>query len=270
VQASPSSCTTTTQPITGFTLGSATAPNEENAEDGIIYENSVGDPNAAGGAVAAGSVASAAIYVYSAGKFASEWNDTTDYNSTADNFVDSTLNGGATNTMGNFLAGSLSMSTVRSTGGSGEAYVDLTPQIGPFSQNTNRGTYAVDGSTVAEGNEWYHQLPNGTSNPSLSAATIPGVRYVYNAGDTVLPGYNGAKMIIGFDNQASGTKSVLCNGDDASTITAQGFLPLNTGSTAPSGSDVPGSTCREFQGLSFPGQGSALSWATPTFDGRSS
>ncbi len=99
------------------------------------------------------------MYVYSAGKFASQWNDTTDYNSTANNFVDQSLNGGATNTMGNFLAGTLSMASMRSTGGAGEAYVDLTPQVGPFHQDTTRGTYAIDGTTVAEANEWYSQPP---------------------------------------------------------------------------------------------------------------
>ena len=157
-QVSPSTCTVTTQPITGFTLGSATVVNEENTEDGIIYQNSLGYSNAAGGSVAAGSVAAAAIYVYSAGKFASQWNDTTDYNSTADNFTDQTLTG-TTNTMGNFLAGTLSMASMRSTGGTGEAYVDLTAQIGPFHQDTARGTYAIDGTTVAEANEWYSHLP---------------------------------------------------------------------------------------------------------------
>jgi hypothetical protein len=269
-QVAPSACTVSTQPITAFTLGTATAPNEENAEDGIIYQNSVGDTAAAGGSVAPGAVTAASMYIYSAGKFASEWNDPTDYNSTADNFVDQTLTG-TTNTMGNFVAGTLSMAAMRSTGGSGEAYVDLTAQVGPFNQNTNRGTYAVDGTTVKETNEWYSNLPSTTGgNPSDSTATIPGIRYVYNVADTVLPGYNGAKMLMGFDNQASGTKSVLCNGDDASTITAQGFLPLTTGSGAPAGSDAAGSTCREFQGLNFPGQGSPLSWTTPTFDNRSS
>ena len=92
-----------------------------------------------------------------------------------------------------------------------------------FDQDTNRGTQGIDGSTVTEANEWYHQLPAG-SDPSDSAATIPGVRYVYNVADTVLPGYNGAKMFIGFDNQTGGTESVLCHGDDASTITASGLL----------------------------------------------
>ncbi len=104
-------------------MSSATAPNEENTEDGIIYQNSVGDPNAAGGAVAAGSVTAAAIYLYSAGKFSQQWDDTTDYNSTHNNFVDQTLNGGTTNTMGNFVAGTLTMATMRSTSGTGEAYV---------------------------------------------------------------------------------------------------------------------------------------------------
>ncbi len=127
--------------------------------------------------------------------------------------------------------------------------MDLTAQIGHFKQDTNRGKYGIDGGTVSEANEWYHQLTSA-SDPSDSTATIPGVRYVYNVADTLLPDYNGAKMFIGFDNQANGTKSVLCNGDDASTITAQGFLPLTTGPrSAPTGSDAAGATCREFSGL---------------------
>ena len=83
-------------------------------------------------------------------------------------------------------------------------------------------------------------------------------------------------MLIGFDNQVNGTKSVLCNGDDSSTITAQGFLPLTTGPGPIADSDTTasattsGATCREFSGLAFPGQGSFYSWTTPTFDGRSS
>ncbi len=265
----PDTCNSTTQPITSFTANSLTAPNEENTEDGIIYQNTIGDANTTP-ATAAGSVAAAAIYIYSAGKFSQEWNDTADNNSTAPNLVDTTLTGNAANTVGNFLAGTLSMATMQSTTGVGEAYVDLTPQVGRFNQDTNRGTYAVDGGTVAEQNEWYHNLPNNSGNPSDSAATIPGIRYVYNVADTVLPGYNGAKMMVGFDNQTSGTKSVLCNGDDATTIVAQGFLPLTTGGSAPAGSDAAAATCRQFQGLSYPGKGAVIHWTTPTFDGRSS
>jgi hypothetical protein len=267
-QVAPSTCTATTQPITSFTLNSVTAPNEENAQDGIIYENSVGDPNAAGGAVPAGSVTAAAMYIYSAGKFSSAWNDTANNNSTANNVVDNNLTG-STNTMGNFEAGTLTMASVQNTSGSGQAYDDLTPQIGRFNQDTNRGTFAIDGNTVAEANEWYHNLPSTTGgNPSDSTAAIPGIRYVYNVADTMLPGYNGAKALIGFDNQSLGSKSVLCNGDMASTITAQGFLPLTTGSGAPTGSDAAGATCREFAGLSFPSQGTPIHWTTPVFDGR--
>ncbi len=267
----PDVCTTATQPITGFTLNTATAPNEENAEDGIIYQNSLAGPTVtAGGTVAQGAVAAAAIYIFSAGKFSQEWNDIADNNSTADNFVDHTLTGSA-NTMGNFIAGTLSMASMRSTGGVGDAYVDLTPQVGPFDQDLNRGTLAVDGNTVSEPHEWYHNLPVGT-NPSVSSASIPGVRFVYNVADTVLPGYNGAKMTVGFDNQTGGTKSVLCNGDDGTTIVAQGFLPLATSATGPilSPTDAAGATCRQFGGLSYPGQGAVNHWTTPTFDGRNS
>ena len=273
-QVAPSVCTTNTQPITGWTVSSNTAVNEENTEDGIIYQNSIGilaANVAAGTAIAPGSVTGAAIYLYSGGKFSQQWNDPTDYNSTHNNFVEQSLNGGTTNTLGNFVAASLTMASVRNTSGTGEVYDDLTPQIGRFNQDTNRGTFSIDGSTVAEANEWYSHLPNpDTGNPSDSTASIIGVRYVYSEADTVLPGYNGAKMLMGFDNQANGTKSTLCNGDDASTITAQGFLPLTTGTSAtPSGSDAAGATCREFAGLSFPGQGTPISWTTPTFDNRS-
>jgi hypothetical protein len=263
-------CTSTQTPITGFTLGAATSPNEENTEDGIIYQNTLGYANAAGGPVAAGNVTNAAIYVYSAGKFSSQWNDPTHFNSTASNLVDSNLNGGTANTIGNFVAGSLSIASMQNTSASGQGYVDLTPQVGRFDQDNNRGTLAIDGFTVAEANEWYHNLPNpDTSNPSESNASIPGIRYVYNVADALTPGYNGAKDLIGFDNQTSGSKSVLCNGDMASTITGQGFLPLSNGSGAPAGSDAPGSTCREFVGLSYPSQGTPIHWTTPVFDNRS-
>jgi hypothetical protein len=93
---------------------------------------------------------------------------------------------------------------------------------------------------------------------------------VYNATDTLLPGYNGAKMLVGFDNQSGGSKSVLCNGDLASTIAAQGFLPLTNGPGAPANSDNASATCRQYQGLSFPSQGAVIHWTTPTFDGRNS
>jgi hypothetical protein len=265
--AAPSQCTTAQQPIVSFTANSLTAPNEENSEDGIIYENSVGDPNAAGGAVAAGAVTDAAMYIYSVGKFSSAWNDTANNNSTANNVVDQTLTG-STNTMGNFVAGHLTTASVQNTSGSGQGYVDLTGQIGRFDQDHNRGTVAVDGNTVSEANEWYSHLPSGGNDPNLSTATVPGIRYVFNEADTSLPGYNGAKNLIGFDNQTGGSKSVLCNGDMASTITAQGFLPLTFGSGAPSGSDAAGATCREFPGLSYPGQGTPIHWTTPVFDGR--
>jgi ABC-type phosphate transport system substrate-binding protein len=265
----PSVCTAATQPITGFTSGPNAAPNEENSEDGIVYQNSIGDPNTVPPTPAtpvttppmpANSVAAEAIYIYSAGKFAQAWNDTADNTSTAQNKVAFELTGTA-NALGNFLAGTLTMATMRSTGGSGEAYVDLTPQNGPFNQDTNRGTYAVDGVTVAEGNEWYHNLPANTGgNPSDSNATIPGIRYVYNVTDTVLPGYNGAKMMVGFDNQTNGTKSVLCNGDDSTTIVAQGFVPMTTGATAPPNSDNAGSTCRQYSGLAFPTLGTVIHW----------
>ena len=170
----PNVCTTNTQAITGWTSGANTAVNEENTEDGIFYQNTIGDPAANVRQVLPplrGAVTAAAIYFYSAGKFAQQWNDTTDYNSTHNNFVESQLTG-SPNTDGNFMAGTLTMATMQNTSNVGEAYVDLTPQMGGFNQDTNRGTLAVDGNTVTEANEWYHHLPSG-SNPSDSAASHP-------------------------------------------------------------------------------------------------
>jgi hypothetical protein len=297
---SPDNCNLNDQPIDSFgatmnggngTLAAGDYPEEENSEDGIIYQNSVGITNPANLAinctgappctstgtatVPAGSVTNAAIYLFSAGKFSQEWNDTTDYNGTANNVVADFIQGNNTNTMGNWATGAnstpgLSMATVQDTSGSGEAYVDLTPQVGRLS-DTNRGSYAMDGNTVAEANEWYHNIPSPSpspANPSNSTALIPGIRYVYNVADTVLPGYNGAKMLMGFDNQANGTKSVLCNGDDASTITAQGFLPLTTGPGPVAASDAAGATCRQFGGGAFPSQGAVIHWTTLVFDNK--
>ena len=152
-QVSPSVCTTTTEPITGF---ANSTPNEENTEDGILYENTVGDPNAAGGAIPADptnpttvtppvdSVAAAAMYIYSAGKFSSEWNDPTDYNSSTTNIVEQGVTGSTSaNTVGNFLAGTLSLASVRSTTGTGEAYVDLTAQSGASTRTPTGASRAL-------------------------------------------------------------------------------------------------------------------------------
>ena len=108
--------------------------------------------------------------------------------------------------------------------------MDVTGQAGRFNQDSNRGLTVSTARPCRRPTSGTTNLPSNTGgNPSDSSATIPGVRYVYNIADTVLPGYNGAKILIGFDNQTNGTNSVLCNGDDASTITAQGFLPLTSG-----------------------------------------
>ena len=252
-----------TEPITGFNWR-RNVPNEENTEDGIIYQNSIGLPaaNARGWYGHRGRYSSRQRPSTSTRPVSSAASGTTPRTTTrsATNIAEQRVDAAVprANTMGNFLAGTLSMATMRSTAGSGEAYVDLTTQLGRFNQDTNRGLRASTARPWRRPTSGTTTSPRA-SDPSDSTSTIPGIRYVYNVADTVLPGYNGAKMLIGFDNQASGTESVLCHGDDASTITAQGFLPLTNGSGAV-GLDPSGSFCREFPGLSFPGQGGTLSW----------
>ncbi len=241
-----------TAPIQSFTSGSTTYPMEENTEDGIIYnqvDNGVSDADA--------------IYIYSSGKFVQQWNAPSTYNATANNRVATGL-GLSTTSIGNFDP-SLTLVSINpcnaNTGvcqGVSDSYVNYTPI------HHAQGTMSINSATVSEGNEWYSHLPAGDSgDPSDSTSQVPGIRYVYNVADTQLPGYNGAKALIGFDNQANGTESALCHGDDAAIIAAQGFVPLsnNSGGTAPTGSDQAGSTCREFEGLNFPGQlSTGYSW----------
>jgi hypothetical protein len=248
----------TTAPIQGFGLGSNSTVNEENTEDGLVYANSL-PTNTAANCQAGTSTGFCNIaddvYVYSAGKLAQQWNDTQDFNSTAINNVADAL-GVTPSTIGN-IDTTLSMVAVKAAA---NTYVKFTPQSGTFNADTNRGTMAVNGAVVTEGHEWYSHLPAG-NNPTNSTG-LPGVRYVYNVADTQLPGYNGVKGLIGFDNQIGGTKSALCHGQDSTVISAQGFLPLaTTGALAPAGSDRAAGTCREFAGLAFPGQASSISWA---------
>jgi ABC-type phosphate transport system substrate-binding protein len=240
-----------TGPVVSFTSGT-TYPNEENTEDGIIYNqvvNGVSDANA--------------IYIYSAGLFSQQWNNPTTYNSTANNRVATGL-GATTTAIGNFDP-TLTLASMDDSSLASHSFVTFSVVRG------HQGTEALNSATINEGNEWYSHLPSGdTTNPSISTANVPGVRFVYNIADTVLPGYNGAKSLIGFDNQSGGTQSALCHGSDSATIIAQGFLPLstNSGGTAAAGSDTAGATCREFVGLQFPGQSpTGLHWTTAPNNG---
>jgi hypothetical protein len=247
-----------TAPISGFSLGANSTVNEENTEDGLVYANSLPTSTAADCDVAGTSSGycniADDIYIYSAGKLSQQWNDTTDYNSTASNIVATALGATATN-IGNIDTTVTMVATKAAT----NTYVKYTPPTGTFDPDTNRGTLAVNANVITEGHEWYSHL--GAGNNPTNSTGLPGIRYVYFVTDTQLPGYNGAKALVGFDNQANGTKSTLCHGQDAATITAEGFVPLATvNASAPAGSNNAGATCREFAGLSFPGQAAPIHW----------
>ena len=108
---------------------------------------------------------------------------------------------------------------------------------------------------------------------------MPGVRYICNVADSVTPTYSAAKLMIGFDNRATGVKSALCHGDDAGTIGATGFVALNSGTTAPhatgaggtaptftySPSDLAHSNCRQFYGPHYPSYNTPFAWTSSTF-----
>jgi len=243
--------TCTTKPITAFaTVGGTgthvTQADPESSEAGIVYQASIDRTTPVADA----------ITVYSVGRFIDQWNTTARYNKTATNPISGTA-------IGNFSASTLLLAKMqnRTSPSATQPFADYGAQSGTFEATTNRGTFAVNTSVVKEANEWYSHMPHPTSPAGTSTAPVPGVHYVYNVADTALPTYDEAKVMIGFDNQATGTKSSLCNGDDSATILAAGFVPLNRGTTAPDPtSDKANAHCREFPGKAYPGFGGAKNW----------
>jgi ABC-type phosphate transport system substrate-binding protein len=263
-------CTTATKPLTHFKHASkATQVNEENSELGLLYSNhaSTGTTHR---------TLKNDIYIYSAGKYLSQWNTLTNYGANKTNRYVS----GGVNTVGNFVRTS-------TTGISGRQLVFAGYQKYTFTAPTTTakttpellltfnatflthpdGIFSLSPTTVNEKNEWFHLIPAGAgaATTTKSHTTVPGIRYVYNVADKALPSYNGAKNLIGFDNATNGSKSALCRGDLSSIIVSSGFQPLKV-TTAPAGSNAPGATCREFPAGAFPGRASAADkWTTATF-----
>jgi len=233
---------------TSFTVTGTPKVNEENTESGIIFSGHVAN----------------AIYIYSAGKFAQEWNTPATFGPTKKNSVSTTTTGNfirtnpTTTVFGPLLANVHNTSTNGSTD-----FVTFTTSTG----------YALNASVITEGNEWYSHVLSNTGPAKTSSAPVAGVRYIYNVADDHLPSYNGAKMMIGFDNQSNGAKSVLCDPTGtiknttpvskvANVIRAQGFIPLaRTG--GPTGANAAHSTCREFAGNNYPGKAAAAKHWTP-------
>ncbi|HVX21133.1 MAG TPA: IPT/TIG domain-containing protein [Acidimicrobiales bacterium] len=234
-------------------------PNEENTESGIIYQASI-TPMA--------TPISDAIYIYSSGKFTQQWNDTAHYKATGVNTVNGAAIGNferTTTTTGNRL---LLANMRNTTTGLSTTFVNYT---------TTTRTYSVNTGVVNQTNEWYSHMPASNSAATASAAHVAGIRYVYNVCDTKTAGYSECKAMVGFDNQPQPTttglvaptpvpaqaKSALCDGQDAATILAQGFVPLPSTPISlnkMSTSDLANATCREFPGKSYPGYATPRSW----------
>ncbi len=242
--------TCTTPPYEHWTVGGTTKVNEENSEEGIIYQ----------GSIDSATPPADAFYIYSSGKFANQWNTTTHYGKTKVNSITGTA-------IGNFNATTLILAKTlnRTTASKTAPFANYVLQSGTFTATTNRGKFSLNTGVVNEPNEWFSHMKSSTSPSTTSTAPVPGVRYVFNVADTAIPTYSEAKMMIGFDNKSQGTKSTLCNGDDAATILASGFVPLNNGGTAPKTSDLAGATCREFPGKAYPGYGGIKTWVANTW-----
>jgi hypothetical protein len=255
--------TCATPAITKFTVSGTKVTNEENTESGLVYATKV-----------LHDTVKDAIFIYSAGKFVSQWNNITGYGPTGHNRISGTVTGNFTSTKVEYASFRLRKTTGGTTAtGAAQKFVNFT------ATTSGRTTVkaGVNTATVTEANEWYSHIPASADPAKTSVSRIPGVRYVYNVCDTKTPGYSTCKALVGFDNQnhaqtgtqttGLGTKSRLCAGDDASTIGAQGFVTLTRvgkprGTTS---SNLASATCREFPGKNYPGLGTAKSWTFNTW-----
>lgn len=265
----PSPAPTAFDNVTVKGTPTANVPNEENTESGLIYATKVMHESLAND-----------IYIYSGGKFVSEWNNQITYGTAKNNRIDQSP-------IGNFTSKGLQLASIQErkvTGattphGAIEPFVHLTHVLAGGRTSYVAG---LNAAAVSESNEWFSHIPSNADAGSESLARVPGVRYVYNVCDTSLPGYDVCKAMVGFDNQTiaythsltvvtagEGLKSRLCAGDDAAVIAANGFLPLPV-IGGPRGSNRVNSTCREFPGDSYPGLATAPktwvanTWVNPT------
>ena len=169
-----------------------------------------------------------AIFIYSAGKFVSQWNNLTEYGTAGHNRISSSVTGNFTSTKVEYASFRLRKTTGATTAtGAAQKFVNFT------ATTSGRTTVkaGVNTATVTEANEWYSHIATSATPAKTSVSRIPGVRYVYNVCDTKVPGYDTCKSLVGFDNQnhnqtgtqttGLGTKSRLCAGDLAATISAE-------------------------------------------------
>ena len=276
VHSSTANTTCTTAAITHFTTvtvsGTLTqnVPNEENTESGLVYASKLTTTTPANPTKSKHTIKDA-VFVYSSGKYVSQWNNTSEYGTGSKH---NRISGA---TIGNFTPTNVELAKMETTSThGGQAFVTYTTATTTTPKRTGKRSH-IDTTTVTEANEWYSHIPSTkASTASASTAVVPGVRYVFNVCDTALPGYNTCKLMTGFDNQlvtaattvtnGAGTKSRLCAGDDASTIVAAGFVPLTNG-TGPSGTDNHvGAYCREYPGFHFPGLASATTYRHWTYN----
>jgi hypothetical protein len=256
--------TCATPATTAFTVAGVSQPNEENTESGLVYATKV-----------LHDTIKDAIFIYSAGKFTSQWNNQALYSATGHNRINGATIGNFTSTKVEFASIRLrnTTGTLTNPTGTPEPFVKFTATTG------GRTTFrvGVNSATVTEANEWYSHIPLNTDPGKTSTSTVPGVRYVYNVCDTGLSSYDTCKAMVGFDNQkhtqattqtnGAGTKSRLCAGNDTATIEAVGFLPLSKSGHAgtSTANNLATATCREFPGGTYPGLAGAKSWTFNTY-----
>jgi hypothetical protein len=214
-----------------------------------------------------------AIFPYSVGEFVVQWNNSADYCSFCDpttggaNF-DPSLTIASLADLGTLTNDALPYQYSESATGNPDypypPYTKYTFTSGssgnPFVSGAPNAVLEVNETVVNETNEWYEGY-------GVVQDLVPGIRYLYNDIDFVLPTYATVLQLVGFNNTGAsetvdgvsipaGFKSPLCadtdigpdsTGTPASIITASGFVPLGTVG-GPAGTNVVGGHCRELAG----------------------
>ena len=184
-----------TQPITGFGPGGNL--NEENTQDGIIYQNSIGDPNAAGGAIPADSTSPSRPIrsrqrpstLYSAGKFSATVERPHGLQLDAQQLSSSrrsTAPAPPTTRWGTSWPAPCPWPPCGARRARARRTWTSRPRLVPSARTPTGAPMASTATPCRRPTSGTTNLPAG-NDPSDSAATIPGVRYVYNVADTLLP-----------------------------------------------------------------------------------
>lgn len=174
-----------------------------------------------------------AILPYSVGLWSNQFNNRA--NPTLDKRNDAVLRGVTTGGLSTTGSGATTVVTCNGT------------CAVPAKWNGTNRAYELDAKNALNPNGVVSEANTTQIN---TAPAFPGIRYLFNVIDSNQGTYGTVRNLVGFDNQAAGTKSPLCSGSQGGLIKSNNFAPLDTSN--PTGTNatfsgltnLAGSNCR--------------------------